>query len=95
MEQINEKELKRIIGKLNNKSITVEIKGVISTLININSTKAKYTRKNGIIELQDNSTKVTIRIETELLYKTLQSEDKHIIELYLDNYQDIRIAVVE
>lgn len=95
MEQINEKELKRIIGKLNNKSITVEIKGVISTLININSTKAKYTRKNGIIELQDNNTKVTIRIETELLYKTLQSEDKHIIELYLDNYQDIRITVVE
>lgn len=95
MEQISEKELKRIIGKLNNKSITVEIKGVISTLININSAKAKYTRKNGIIELQDNNTKVTIRIETELLYKTLQSEDKHIIELYLDNYQDIRITVVE
>lgn len=95
MEQINEKELKRIIGKLNNKSIKVEIKGVISTLININSAKAKYTRKNGIIELQDNSRKVTIRIETELLYKTLQSKDKHIIELYLDNYQDIRITVVE
>lgn len=95
MEQVNEKELKKIVRKLNNKSVTVEIKGIISTLININSAKAKYTRKNGIIELQDNNTKVTIRIETELLYKTLQSEDKHIIELYLDNYQDIRITVVE
>lgn len=95
MKQIKEKELKKIARNLNNKSITVEIKGVISTLININSAKAKYTRKNGIIELQDNSTKVTVKIETELLYKTLQSEDKHIIELYLDNYQDIRITVVK
>lgn len=95
MKKINEKELKKMVRKLNNKSIAVEIKGVISILINIENTKAKYTRKNGIIELQDTSTNVTIRIETELLYKTLQSEDKRIIELYLDNYQDIRITIVE
>lgn len=95
MKQINSKELKKIVRKLNNKSITVEIKGVISILINIESVQAKYTRKNGIIELQDNRTNVTIRIETELLYKALQSENRNIIELYLDNYQDIRITVVE
>lgn len=95
MEQINSKELKKIVRKLNNKSITIEIKGVISILINIESVQAKYTRKNGIIELQDNTTNITIRIETELLYKVLQSENRNIIELYLDNYQDIRITVVE
>ncbi len=95
MKQINSKELKKIVRKLNNKSITVEIKGVISILINIESVQAKYTRKNGIIELQDNRTNVTIKIETELLYKALQSENRNIIELYLDNYQDIRITVVE
>lgn len=95
MEQINSRELKKIIRKLNNKSITVEIKGVISILINIESVKTKYIRKNGTIELLDNSTNVIMRIETELLYKALQSENRNIIELYLDNYQEIRITVVE
>lgn len=95
MKQINSKELKKIVRKLNNKSITVEIKGVISILINIENVQAKYTRKNGTIELLDNSTNVIIRIETELLYKALQSENRNIIELYLDNYQEIRITVVE
>lgn len=95
MKQISSKELKKIVRKLNNKSIAVEIKGVISILINIKSVQAKYTRKNGIIELQDNRTNITIRIETELLYKALKSENKNIIELYLDNYQDIRITVIE
>ncbi len=94
MEQIHEKQLKRIVKNMKGKTIELKIEGVISLDITMQKVKCSYNSKNGILNIYDNQTDKKITIETLIAYRIKASENRQTIEIKLDNDEDITIHII-
>ena len=94
MKQINEKELKKIVKKINRKTIELKIEGVISLDITMQKVKCSYNLKNGMLNIYDKQADKKLTIETLIAYMIKASENKQTVEIKLDNDEDIIMHIV-
>lgn len=94
MKKIKEQDLSEVIKSIfNEKTILMELDGIVEGHISFIDSDCQYNYKNGILYLFDLINNLRIDIASQ--YKILFDESKKILKIKLDNKQNLTLTVIK